>query len=594
MTQTSRQQSVRVASQASTRELSTPRLGDGLLTVLTRSPSPTNSDEYTKPTISTVLTSSNLSQLAKSMNSDAGIVPVRPGSTCSEDGIILIGSPHESTDFKSSFDHSSRRCTPQGDETPPTLPIGDNSLAPFNSEGILNVKSSIPVNGETCHKSKFTPLPSRKSEDTTLCSGNPSTALLSDSRVIAEALPASEKVPDAEALHGIVRGFFATETKEKIYCSTAEPQQYLDSIPATPKKLKSFRESESILESYARCAIPAEEAKETAKQLGSWQAFSIINEIGELKKKTSSSHVPKIIFPASQTTARAQNGVSCDVFVGPKDDQMAALTQHGQNSLHHDLMLKLDTHIAEDDFFDAARPLHVFVDMSNIHIGFCNSWKTSQNIPLERRVRAPPFNFKVFAYIIERNRLSKKKFLASSVANHIVNRTQWPPYFIDAEKEGYETSILSRVQKIAPMKVGRQRKISKPGVTRPLAIETSGNESTADLGKAGYATRNGEQGVDEILHLKMATSIMENIGQPGSMVLATGDAAKAEFSEGFMSYATRALSLGWTLELVTWKANISSAWVDPVFREQYREHFRIIYLDGFLNELNSDLYTTLT
>ncbi|KAI1117824.1 hypothetical protein F5Y14DRAFT_402089 [Nemania sp. NC0429] len=261
--------------------------------------------------------------------------------------------------------------------------------------------------------------------------------------------------------------------------------------------------------------------------------------------------------------------------------------------IHENFRLKLATHSAQDACAGAVKPLHVFVDMSNIHIGFCNSWKVSQNIPVDRRVRAPAFNFKVLASIMERDRPAKKRVLASSVASHVVSRTQWPQHFVDAEKQGYKTSILSRVQKISPIKARRRRKTSStqaPGVTHPSSVVTSGDESAEGLDSACYHTRNGEQGVDEILHLNMMNSILDDMQEPGSMVLATGDAAQAEFSEGFLEYATRALSQGWNIELVTWKAAISAAWVNPAFRDKYGNRFRVIYLDNFIEELNADIH----
>ena len=133
-----------------------------------------------------------------------------------------------------------------------------------------------------------------------------------------------------------------------------------------------------------------------------------------------------------------------------------------------------------------------------------------------------------------------------------------------------------------------------PGAAQLANAITSGDESGEDVTRLGYETRNGEQGVDEILHLNMMNSILDDMREPGTMVLATGDAAQAEFSEGFLEYAIRALSQGWNLELVTWKRTISSAWVDPAFKNKFEGHFRIIYLDNFLEELNADLSPSLT
>ncbi|KAI1809948.1 hypothetical protein GGS20DRAFT_580280 [Poronia punctata] len=233
--------------------------------------------------------------------------------------------------------------------------------------------------------------------------------------------------------------------------------------------------------------------------------------------------------------------------------------------------------------------------MSNIFIGFCNSYKISQGIPINQYIRAPAFNVKVLTSIMQRKRPAGKKILAGSVAITASDPNNWPPYLMDAQAQGYDMKIMNRVQKLSPTKVGRRRK-TPPQLSAPvLAAEvlTSGDDSTEEQMTTGFVTRNGEQGVDEILHLNMVNSVLDCIGEPANMVLATGDAAQAEFSEGFLQYATRALDMGWNVELITWKKTISSAWTNPAFRKQYGRCFRIIYLDEFLDELNADLCPSL-
>ncbi|KAJ8109450.1 hypothetical protein ONZ43_g6132 [Nemania bipapillata] len=357
----------------------------------------------------------------------------------------------------------------------------------------------------------------------------------------------------------------------------------------TSSKARLFWDPPRIFEFYVSGEITPEKARETAKRNGLPDVIPVIDGAEALKKKQPSLHVSDVI-------TKAANEGDLGAFSRPQEIPAATPERKQADTIRDNLMFKLNTYGIRDGAADCTKPLHIFVDMSNIHIGFCNSWKISQNIPIDRRVRAPAFNFKVLASIMERNRPAKKKVLASSVPSHVVSRTQWPQHFVDAERQGYKTNILSRVQKVSPIKVGRRRKASTqgPGVVQPANIVTSGDESTEDLGRTRYGTRNGEQGVDEILHLNMMNSILDDMQEPGSMILATGDAAQAEFSEGFLEYATRALSQGWNLELVTWKATISSAWKNPVFRNKYRERFRIIYLDDFLGELNADLCPSLS
>jgi hypothetical protein len=91
-----------------------------------------------------------------------------------------------------------------------------------------------------------------------------------------------------------------------------------------------------------------------------------------------------------------------------------------------------------------------------------------------------------------------------------------------------------------------------------------------------------EQGVDEILHLKILESIVDT-DEPSTMVVATGDAAKAEYSEGFMKMIVRALKKGWRVELVAWSKSISFEYQKYEFRQAWADtgRFRIIELDEY-------------
>ncbi|KAK5001431.1 hypothetical protein LTR39_006966, partial [Cryomyces antarcticus] len=93
-----------------------------------------------------------------------------------------------------------------------------------------------------------------------------------------------------------------------------------------------------------------------------------------------------------------------------------------------------------------------------------------------------------------------------------------------------------------------------------------------------------EQGVDEILHLKILESIVDT-ETPSTVVLATGDAAEAEYSQGFMRMVERALTKGWKVELVSWSKNISGAYKRQDFLRQWGDRFRIIELDDYAEEL---------
>ncbi|KAK4156836.1 hypothetical protein C8A00DRAFT_30274 [Chaetomidium leptoderma] len=242
--------------------------------------------------------------------------------------------------------------------------------------------------------------------------------------------------------------------------------------------------------------------------------------------------------------------------------------------------LKLDDAKLRSDRFSgsvARNPVHIFIDLSNIIIGFYDSMKESRGIPVNRRVMAPAFSFKNFDTILTRDRNVAKKIVAGSLANSYNKR--WPGYMVQARELKYEMNILERVPK--PASPVRKRK-SKAG-TREVDAPASGADTSGEDCFVG-PMKHGEQGVDELLHLKILQSAMDT-ARPATMVLATGDAATAQYSDGFKKNIERVLALGWNIELYGWSRNISSAWREPEFVETWGHQFKIVTLDGFCEEL---------
>ncbi|KAI2602996.1 uncharacterized protein GGS25DRAFT_76489 [Hypoxylon fragiforme] len=237
--------------------------------------------------------------------------------------------------------------------------------------------------------------------------------------------------------------------------------------------------------------------------------------------------------------------------------------------------------------------LHVFVDMSNIFIGFCETYKISRKIPMRRRIHAPHFSFRTLALLMERTRYTYKRVLAGS-AYAGNSRSHWPAHFFEAEKLNYQMNIFSRVQKRipSPAKSKQQGKTTPQGKARSSpsdVVYDSVADSAGDRMASTIEIRNGEQGVDENIHLNMMESMWDYMHEPGTIVLATGDAAEAEFSPGFFCYALRALEKGWRFELVAWKRTTSSNWTSLAHSSKYANRFRIIFLDDFLEELHADI-----
>lgn len=237
---------------------------------------------------------------------------------------------------------------------------------------------------------------------------------------------------------------------------------------------------------------------------------------------------------------------------------------------------------------------HIFIDASNIFIGFNDQLKRERGIPTHWNTGNANISFDALALLMERRRPVAKRVLVGSYPE--------VPAFVMARKVGYEVSLLDRVYKAKEL-TERQiyfkeqdaiRNSKRNGVKAPAtpaaAVKRSpsfgGSETTTEKEREPqYApAKMIEQGVDEILHLKILESVVD-AEEPSTMIIATGDAAQAEYSDGFMAMVLRALKKGWKVELVSWSANISKMYLRSQFREQWGENFKTVFLDDFAEEL---------
>ena len=205
-------------------------------------------------------------------------------------------------------------------------------------------------------------------------------------------------------------------------------------------------------------------------------------------------------------------------------------------------------------------------------IGFHDALKMSRGQSITQRIRRRDFSFHNLSLILERGRPAAKRIVVGS-DNF--------PALLEAKQIGYETNILDRVHKAKGL-TPRQKKYSNANGTGGQSGTGSGSETTAAVQFA--PEKWVEQAVDEILHRKMMESVVD-AEEASTMVLATGDAAEAEYSGGFFKMVERALGKGWKIELASFRHNTSGAYKRRGFRQQWGERFKIVELDDFVEVL---------
>lgn len=240
--------------------------------------------------------------------------------------------------------------------------------------------------------------------------------------------------------------------------------------------------------------------------------------------------------------------------------------------------------------------IHVFVDASNIFIGFNDQLKRERGIPQYWHTNVANLSFDALALLMERRRPVAKRVLVGSLPE--------VPAFAKAREVGYEVGLLEKVYKAKELTERqiyfrdrdaqyKRRSGGKPHAGASNNGNNSGGETSGAITSGSETTGNGpqfapakmiEQGVDEILHLKILESVVDS-ETPSTMVIATGDAAQAEYSSGFMAMAERALKKGWKVELVSWSKNISGLYMKETFRKRWGEMFKPVFLDEYAEEL---------
>ncbi|RTE78170.1 hypothetical protein BHE90_007351 [Fusarium euwallaceae] len=223
---------------------------------------------------------------------------------------------------------------------------------------------------------------------------------------------------------------------------------------------------------------------------------------------------------------------------------------------HESLMAKLghqhitDLTLSKEAPEVASNGIHVFIDMSNIIIGFQKALRARYSLPeFVRFIPLPQMNLEFFHKLLVRDRHAEWLNVGCSM-----HPDKQKPHFIrKLEDLGYRVDLRSR---------------------RPQ-----------NMAMEGHGSRYVEDMVDETLQIRIGESVMQYFDKPGTLVLATGDARPAKYSDGFLAYAQRALKMGWNVEVVSWRSSLSSAWSGVWREEGGGSRFRVIELDQFLDEL---------
>ncbi len=117
------------------------------------------------------------------------------------------------------------------------------------------------------------------------------------------------------------------------------------------------------------------------------------------------------------------------------------------------------------------------------------------------------------------------------------------------------------------------------------ATSTTESEPSSGSGPVNGRVRYREQGVDELLQLKLHQAIADAdvVPRNATIVLATGDGNVGQFNEdGFLGCVRTALKKGWKVELYSWEGGLSKAWMRE-FGDN--DKFKIHPLDRFALDL---------
>ncbi|WRT67505.1 uncharacterized protein IL334_004477 [Kwoniella shivajii] len=216
---------------------------------------------------------------------------------------------------------------------------------------------------------------------------------------------------------------------------------------------------------------------------------------------------------------------------------------------------------------------HIYVDHSNILHGLLQHLFANPSDALPPR-HLRTLSLPALSLLLRRGRHSPPGSL------HLVASSPLQQNLDSLVRLGWEISVLKRVELY-------EDEVEDPNSMKVSSKPQSRISTHGDIGLRRYR----EQGVDEILHLKMLQIINEKgfKAEKGStLVLATGDARGGQFNkDGFPGAVREALKRGWNVELWSFTSGLSRAWKETAKREKWYElgKFTIWALDDWAEQL---------
>ncbi|OHE98530.1 hypothetical protein CORC01_06151 [Colletotrichum orchidophilum] len=213
----------------------------------------------------------------------------------------------------------------------------------------------------------------------------------------------------------------------------------------------------------------------------------------------------------------------------------------------------------------SSRGLWIYADGSNISVSYYNALKKLLGMRKDHPLPSV-FSFSVFRGILERGREVNEGVVVGSRTGASQHRpSSTPKYLQEAEACDYTAKVLQRVR---------------------------ANEGSSF---AGSSDANGkiamkEQGVDETVQHHMRKTILDNLGTPGVMILATGDGnLDGDMPGGFPAAVQSALANGWVVEVYHFAESAHSIWRDSTFLHNPEWDGRLTChaLDDFLHDMDA-------